>query len=91
MNDTLRNFDLAGRTAVVAGAASDIGAAIALHFVDAGANVVLGDLDEERLTAVADRFAEASARLRAQRTDVTRRADLDSLVGSPRANSATST
>ena len=40
-------FDLKGRNAVVTGAAMGIGHGIAARFVEAGANVVLADLDEE--------------------------------------------
>ena len=39
-------FSLAGRTAIVTGAAMGIGKAIALAFADAGANVVVADVNE---------------------------------------------
>jgi len=42
---------------VVTGAASGIGAAIARHFADAGAHLVLSDVDEKRLKAVAEDIA----------------------------------
>jgi NAD(P)-dependent dehydrogenase (short-subunit alcohol dehydrogenase family) len=40
-------FDIAGRTAVVTGAATGIGRGIADHFARAGARVLLGDVDVE--------------------------------------------
>ncbi|MCE6950542.1 SDR family oxidoreductase [Cereibacter sphaeroides] len=40
---------IAGRTAIVTGAASGIGLAVARHFVDKGANVMFVDIDEARL------------------------------------------
>jgi 7-alpha-hydroxysteroid dehydrogenase len=40
---------IAGKTAIVTGAAAGIGHAIARHFVDQGANVVLADMSEKRL------------------------------------------
>jgi 2,3-dihydroxy-2,3-dihydro-p-cumate dehydrogenase len=46
-----------GQTVVVTGAASGIGAVIARHFADAGAHLVLSDIDEDRLGAVADNIA----------------------------------
>jgi 3-oxoacyl-[acyl-carrier protein] reductase len=47
-------FSLDGRRAVVTGAASGIGAAIALAYAQAGARLVLADLNEARLAAHAD-------------------------------------
>jgi NAD(P)-dependent dehydrogenase (short-subunit alcohol dehydrogenase family) len=51
-------FDLGGRVAVVTGASSGIGAAIAEALSQAGARVVLTGRDEERLRRVADRLGE---------------------------------
>ncbi len=45
------SFSIAGKTAVVTGAANGVGLSIARHFLDAGANVMLADRDEERLKA----------------------------------------
>ncbi len=81
MNEPFTSFELSGRTAVVSGAASDIGAAIALRFAAAGANVVLGDIDEARLAAMLDRFGDTGSRVRTLRTDVTRRSEVEALVG----------
>lgn len=43
-------FSIAGKTAIVTGAANGVGLAIAKHFMREGANVVFADMDEERLT-----------------------------------------
>ncbi|MEO0831444.1 MAG: SDR family oxidoreductase, partial [Pseudomonadota bacterium] len=43
------SFSIAGKTAVVTGAANGVGLSIARKFVDAGANVMFADRDEERL------------------------------------------
>lgn len=45
------SFSIAGKTAVVTGAANGVGLAIARHFVARGANVMFADMDEERLIA----------------------------------------
>jgi 7-alpha-hydroxysteroid dehydrogenase len=45
---------IAGKTAIVTGAAAGIGLAIARHFVDEGANVVFADMNEKRLKNGAD-------------------------------------
>ncbi len=43
------SFSIAGKTAIVTGAANGIGLAIGRHFADRGANVVFADMDEARL------------------------------------------
>lgn len=44
-------FSIAGKTAIVTGAANGVGLAIGRHFVSEGANVVFADMDEDRLEA----------------------------------------
>lgn len=44
------SFSLAGKTAIVTGAANGLGLAIARHFLDKGANVMFADIDEDRLS-----------------------------------------
>lgn len=49
---------IAGRTAIVTGAAAGIGHAIARHFLDEGAHVVLADMSEKRLKTEAEDLSE---------------------------------
>jgi len=42
---------LSGKTAIVSGAANGIGLAVARRFLEAGANVMLTDIDEDKLEA----------------------------------------
>jgi 7-alpha-hydroxysteroid dehydrogenase len=44
------SFSIAGKTAIVTGAARGIGLAIGRHFAEKGANVMFADIDEARLT-----------------------------------------
>ncbi len=43
------SFSIAGKTAIVTGAANGVGRAIARHFAEQGANVMFADMDEEQL------------------------------------------
>lgn len=67
----------AGKTALVTGAASGIGKAIAGRLVSEGARVVGGDLNEGGLAALAGELGEAFAFARA---DVVREADCEALA-----------
>ena len=43
------SFSIEGKTAIVTGAANGVGLAIARHFANKGANVMLADMDEPQL------------------------------------------
>jgi 3-oxoacyl-[acyl-carrier protein] reductase len=73
-------FGLAGKVAVVTGAASGIGESVAEVLAQAGASVVLGDLNAEGAEAVAKRIREAGGQAVAQGVDISRRYEIDSLV-----------
>jgi NAD(P)-dependent dehydrogenase (short-subunit alcohol dehydrogenase family) len=72
--------DLKGKTAVVTGAASGIGLAMAERFGAEGMNVVLADVDEVHLHEASAAVAKSGARTLAVRTDVSRTADVDALA-----------
>ncbi|MDP3958631.1 MAG: SDR family oxidoreductase [Pseudorhodobacter sp.] len=58
------SLSIAGKTAIVTGAANGIGLAIARHFVDKGANVMFVDMDEARLEAEVGAEARAEGPVR---------------------------
>ena len=68
---------LTGKTALVTGAASGFGAAIAQLYAAEGASVVIADINEPGACAVAQSIGAAA---RAVRCDVTRRPDIDAAV-----------
>ena len=80
MSDLLDVFRLDGRVAAVTGAASGIGRAVAETLAAAGARVALGDLDAEGALAVAREIESGGGRALAQKLDVARREDCESLV-----------
>jgi short-subunit dehydrogenase len=59
----MRAYEFAGGTAVVTGAASGIGEALAVQLAQRGSALVLVDRDAERLAAVADRIRAAHPQL----------------------------
>lgn len=53
------SFSIAGKTAIVTGAANGIGLGIARHFAEQGANVMFADMDEESLVGEVGKLAAA--------------------------------
>ena len=72
--------DLDGRVAVVTGAGSGIGRATALELAQMGADVVVAELDRAGAERTAAEVRKAGRRALAIPADVTRRADLASMV-----------
>jgi len=72
---------LEGRVAVVTGASSGIGAATARRLAEAGSAVAVGARREARLQALVREIESEGGRARAWPTDVSRREDVESLVG----------
>jgi len=69
--------DLAGRTAFVTGAASGIGLGIATALAQAGAKVMLCDIEEAALTAARERLAQTNADVDTVRADVSLKSELE--------------
>ena len=63
-------FDLTGRVALVSGAASGLGKATALAVAEAGADVVLADIDEDGMRTVAGDIASLDRRALPQVCDI---------------------
>jgi NAD(P)-dependent dehydrogenase (short-subunit alcohol dehydrogenase family) len=73
-----------GRTAVVTGAASGIGAATAERLAQEGAAVVLADIAEERGAAVAERISKDGGRARFVTADVSAEEDWGRIAAAAR-------
>jgi NAD(P)-dependent dehydrogenase (short-subunit alcohol dehydrogenase family) len=72
--------DMNGRVAVITGAASGIGRALAERCVREGMKVVLADLDSEALAEVEAELNSAGRSALAVRTDVSRAGDVEALA-----------
>ena len=76
----LSMFDLTGKTAIVTGAASGIGAATALAYAAAGAAVCCADIDVDRLKMTAEAIAEIGGQAVTIDCDVSDEAAVEALV-----------
>ena len=72
--------DFKGKVAVVTGAASGIGRALAERFVAEGMKVVLADVETDALRAAARELEAKGAEILAKRTDVSQADDVSSLA-----------
>lgn len=79
MSDTM-TFDFAGKTAIVTGAASGIGAAIALELGRSGARVIVSDLDDAGAQKIADAITAAGGKAHAFEADVSDDDEMAALV-----------
>jgi 3-oxoacyl-[acyl-carrier protein] reductase len=63
-------FDLKGKTAVITGSAQGIGKSIALRFAEAGADIVIGDVNVDAAKQTADEIAQKGVKTLALQLDV---------------------
>jgi NADP-dependent 3-hydroxy acid dehydrogenase YdfG len=77
--------DVEGKVVAITGASSGIGEATALLLAERGAAVLLGARRTARLDTIVDGIRDRGGRAASLSTDVTRREDLDRLVGRARA------
>lgn len=74
------SLSIAGKTAIVTGAANGIGLAIARHFAGKGANVMFADMDEERLDAEVGPEARAEGPVRLFAGDLRQKLTITNLL-----------
>jgi NAD(P)-dependent dehydrogenase (short-subunit alcohol dehydrogenase family) len=75
-----RMQEFEGRVAVVTGAASGIGSALAARAASEGMHVALADVDEAGLRALAREIERSGARCLVKRTDVSRASEVEALA-----------
>lgn len=74
-------FRLTGRVAIVTGAAQGLGEAMAQALAEAGADIVIADINEDLARSTAERISNITGRkCIALRADVTKESDIDVMV-----------
>ncbi|GAA0312783.1 SDR family NAD(P)-dependent oxidoreductase [Rhodovulum strictum] len=73
-------FSIAGKTAIVTGAANGVGLAIARHFVNRGAKVMFADIDEARLIDECGKQTETEGSMRYFAGDLRQRLTVANLL-----------
>lgn len=75
----LERFGLQGKVALVTGAASGLSQAIALGFAEAGADLVIADINMEGLNEAANRIRACGRDVEARRCDIANPAEVEEL------------
>lgn len=73
-------LDLSGKGAIVTGGAKGIGKAIAYRLAEAGAKVLIADIDEQTANETADELKAKGYSAKAIKTDVSNEADIQAMV-----------
>lgn len=73
-------FDLHGKVAIVTGGAVGIGKAIVDRFTEAGASVLITDIDEEKGRKTAEEFKALGRRVEFMKADSSQKADVEKVV-----------
>ena len=74
------SFSIAGKTAIVTGAANGVGLAIGRHFVEMGANVVFADMDEKQLCSEMGEMADKEENVRIFAGDLRKKLTIANLL-----------
>lgn len=72
-------FSLSGKTALITGAASGIGKAMACRFAEAGADLVLVDINEEKLKVCCDELSKFKVRIESFNVDLCKKSAIEQL------------
>ena len=73
-------FDLTGKSAIVTGGAMGIGQAIAFRLAEAGAKVMIADIDQKAANQTLNHINTSGGKAKVIRADITREADAKSII-----------
>lgn len=73
-------LDLSGKAAIVTGGAKGIGLGIVTRLAQAGANVLIADLDETVATESSQKLSQQGFKVKSTKTDVSSEADVNEMV-----------
>jgi len=73
-------INLSGKTAIVTGGAKGIGLGIAARLAQAGANVLIADLDEKASTGSSQKLIQQGLKVKSIKTDVSSESDVNEMV-----------
>ncbi len=72
-------ISLRGKRSLITGAASGIGKAIAMRYAEAGSDLILVDIDAEKLSNFSDELKERNVEVSAFKVDLSRKEEIDQL------------
>ncbi|MCW4004383.1 MAG: SDR family oxidoreductase [Candidatus Bathyarchaeota archaeon] len=72
-------ISLSGKSALITGAASGIGKAIAYRFAEAGADLELVDINEEKLKGSCEELSKFNVKVNAHKVDLSNKAEIEQL------------
>ncbi len=80
LEEACKLFDLSGKSAIITGAASGIGRAVALVLARFGADVIPVDIDQEAAEKVAEEIRGSGRKALAVKVDVTKKDEVENMV-----------
>lgn len=72
-------ISLKGKTALITGAASGIGKAIAMRYAEAGSSLILVDIDKEKLDRLPESFKKWGVKITTYKVDLSNKEEIDQL------------